>query len=286
MTRKMPILSLLLFPIIPVLLFKFEFIQTLNPEFRYSLTGFGLLLFVLGLVALLMKRCGWAHVIKWVSIYYLAFTCVIWVVYLVSRIIVFTDVYGMEKLLQDHHAAAQWIYIAICFAQPILLPVPEAVTILAGSTILGASQAFLFGFAGTMAGIATMFYLARIGGTRLVSRLVKAEQLERYHRFVRKNEGFFMGVLFVIPVLPDEIVCVGAGVSGVTPRKFLLIAGASKLITSFLLAYSVQVAEWLSMSPSEVMIALSVAIGIMLLAVFVFKKRMNRQSSSPKNSSF
>ncbi|MFC4599831.1 TVP38/TMEM64 family protein [Cohnella hongkongensis] len=284
MTRKMPKVSLLLFPIIPVLLFKFEFIQTLNPEFRYSLIGFGLLLLFLGIAAMLMKRYGWAHIVKWVSVYYLAFTCAIWVVYLVSRIIVFTDVYGMEKLLQDHHAAAQWIYIAICFAQPILLPIPEAVTVVAGSTILGAPQAFFYGFAGTMLGVATMFGLARIGGTRLVSRLVKAEQLERYHQFVRKNEGFIMGLLFVIPVLPDEIVCVGAGVSGVTPRKFLLIAAAAKLATSFLLAYSVQVAEWLSMSPSEVTIALSVAVGVTLLAVFLFKRRMRSQAPRQDNS--
>ncbi|OXS60478.1 hypothetical protein B1A99_08630 [Cohnella sp. CIP 111063] len=285
MTRKMPVIALLLFPIIPVLLFKFEFMQTLHPEFRYSLMGFGLLLFLSGIAAMSLKRYGWAHVVKWVSVYYLVFTCAIWILYLVSRIIVFTDVYGMEKLLQEHQSAAQWIYIAICFAQPILLPIPEAVTVVAGSTILGASQAFLLGFAGTMLGVATMFYLARIGGTRLVSRLVKAEQLERYHRFVRRNESFIMGLLFVIPVLPDEIVCVGAGVSGVTPRKFLLIAGISKLATSFLLAYSVQVAEWLSMSPSQVTIALSIAIGVMLLAVFVFKKRMNRQPAH-KDSSF
>jgi len=279
MAKRMPYLSILLFPIIPVLLYKFEFIQTLNPVFRYSLTGFGVLLFVLGVFSLWRKRQGLAHAVKWVSVYYLVFTGAIWLIFLVSRIIVFTDVYGLEALLAERQAEASWIYFLICYAQPIILPIPEAVTVLAGSTILGAPQAFLLGFVGTMLGVGTMFYLARIGGTKLVSRLVKAEQLDKYHRFVRKNETFIMGLLFVIPVLPDEIVCVGAGVSGVTPRKFLLIAAISKLVTSFLLAYSVQVAEWLGMTPSQVMIALAVAVGVTIVAVFLFKRRMKSNSA-------
>jgi len=283
MAKKMPLLSIILFPIIPLLLYNLEFIQRLNPGFRYTLMGFGVLLFALGVTALALKRQALAHAIKWVSVYYLAFTGAIWLIYVVYRIIVFTDVYGMEALLAERRAAASWIYFAICYAQPILLPIPEAVTVLAGSTILGAPQAMILGFVGTMLGVGTMFYLARIGGTKLVSRLIKAEQLDKYHRFVRKNETFIMGLLFVIPVLPDEIVCVGAGVSGVTPRKFLLIAAISKLATSFLLAYSVEVAEMLSMSPSQAMIALSVAIGAMLLVVYLFKRRMKRTSPQDDN---
>lgn len=49
-----------------------------------------------------------------------------------------------------------------------------------------------------------------------------------------------MILLFIIPILPDEIVCIGAGISKVNLKKFLIIALLSKSIIFFTLVYAVE----------------------------------------------
>jgi len=172
----------------------------------------------------------------------------------------------LQELLEQNRSAAIWIYAALCFLQPIALPLPEALTVMAGSAVLGAFTAFIAGFAGTMLGVTAMFALARYGGMKVAAKLVKPQQMERYHRFVSRHEWPILVALFVIPVLPDEIVCVGAGISGVAIRRFLAVAVLSKLATSSSLAYSVELGALLSISPAQLLLAVgAVALAALLL---------------------
>ncbi|MBN3555841.1 VTT domain-containing protein [Fictibacillus nanhaiensis] len=150
---------------------------------------------------------------------------------------------GLETILNEKMELAKLIYFSVCYAQPIILPVPEIVTVVAGSAALGPFTAFILGFMGAVLGIFTMFYLSRIFGMKMVHRLVNEKQLDQYHRFVKKNETWILILLFIVPVLPDEIICVGAGVSGVKVKRFVLIAVLAKLLTTFSLAYSLRLTD-------------------------------------------
>lgn len=192
------------------------------------------------------------------------------------------DAQDLRTLLEQHRSVAVWIYFAVCFLQPIALPLPEALTVMTGSAVLGAFAAFVAGFAGTILGIFSMFALARAGGMKLVARLAKPEQLDRYRRYVARNEGLILLALFVIPVLPDEIVCVGAGLSGVSVSRFVLIATLSKLLTSFILAYSVPLGAWLSITPTQML----VLAGTIALAAMAFPRvmRMGRRREAGRRA--
>lgn len=48
-------------------------------------------------------------------------------------------------------------------------------------------------------------------------------------------------MLFILPILPDEIICIGSGLAKLNGYKFIGIAAISKLITSISLAYSLEV---------------------------------------------
>lgn len=61
------------------------------------------------------------------------------------------------------------IYFLICFFQPIFLPIPEIVTIMSASEILGPFKAFIIAFLGTVIGIIVMYSIARIAGEKYVS---------------------------------------------------------------------------------------------------------------------
>ncbi|MFE8699717.1 TVP38/TMEM64 family protein [Cytobacillus sp. FJAT-54145] len=207
-----------------------------------------------------------------ISLYFFIFISIVSILYYVSALLVLTDTYGMEKLLREYGTTAKLLFIIICFAQPIVLPIPEAITVGAASTVFGSFQAACLAFAGTFSGILVMYFLARYGGTKIVSKMIKMRHLEQYQNYVRRNETFIMGILFIIPILPDEIICVGAGISGISIKRFVLIAALSKLFTSFALAYSVELANLFQLSNSQFIAYLTAIITVIFLTTYFIKK--------------
>ncbi len=218
-------------------------LATFESLYRTILLITGYSVIILLITSYIFKRELFFEKIKTISIVYSIVMAAIFLTYSMSRIMVTIDNKGLETILNENMELAKLIYFSVCYAQPIILPVPEIVTVVAGSAALGPFTAFILGFMGAVLGILTMFYLSRTFGMKLVQRLVNEKQLDQYHRFVKKNETWILILLFIVPVLPDEIICVGAGVSGVKVKRFVLIAVLGKIVTTFSLAYSLRLTE-------------------------------------------
>jgi uncharacterized membrane protein YdjX (TVP38/TMEM64 family) len=186
----------------------------------------------------------------------------------------------MEILFHENHIVASFIFFTICFLQPILLPFPEAATVGAGSAVLGSFPAASISFAGTLSGIMIAYFIAKIGGQKLIRKWVKEHHIKQYERYVSRNEISILLILFVIPILPDEIICFGAGISGVSFMKFLIIAGVSKLITSFSLAYSVDLAQSLALNNTQLILLVIVILGIVMLTSVISKKMLLKRNNT------
>jgi uncharacterized membrane protein YdjX (TVP38/TMEM64 family) len=63
-------------------------------------------------------------------------------------------------------------------------------------------------------------------------------------------------------------------------KKFLIIACASKLITSFSLAYSVDFAQSVSLTSNQFSVLLIVILGIVLLTSFISKKMLLKRNNT------
>lgn len=209
-------------------------------------------------------------------IYMFCLLLIVFMTFYLTKILVLTDAYGLERMLREYEAEGKLIFFLVCFLQPILLPLPEAVTLPAGSAVFGSAAAAFLGFTGTLSGIIVMFLTARIGGLKLVSRFIKERHLIKYQKYMEKNENTILMLMFVIPILPDEIICVGAGMGGVSFKKFLGIASISKMLTSLLLAYSLSLANALSLSGSQLLLVVSVVIGVFYSVSHLYKKKKDR----------
>jgi uncharacterized membrane protein YdjX (TVP38/TMEM64 family) len=84
----------------------------------------------------------------------------------------------------------------------------------------------------------------------------------------------------MLPILPDEIICFGAGISRVSFMKFLIIAGVSKLITSFSLAYSVDLAQSLPLTNTQLILIVIVILGIVILTTVISKKMLLKRNNT------
>ncbi|MDF2790565.1 MAG: hypothetical protein K0S80_3666, partial [Neobacillus sp.] len=67
--------------------------------------------------------------------------------------------------------------------------------------------------------------------------------------------------------------------SGVSFKRFLFIAGAAKLITSFSLAYSVDFAQSLALTPTQLSFLVPVILGIVLLTSLISKKMLLKRNN-------
>ncbi|WP_215025817.1 VTT domain-containing protein [Bacillus sp. ISL-39] len=219
------------------------------------------------------KRNNLLKINRMLLLYLGAILLLVLAIFYVTKVVVFTDAYGFEGLLKEHLQTAKYIFFFISFAQPIILPIPEAVTVPGASAVFGPAVAAAIAFLGTLLGITAMFFAARYGGRKFISRFIKEEQLRKYQHYVSKNETMIMFLLFIIPILPDEIICVGAGIGQVSPKRFLLIASISKLFTATLLAYSAELAKTLSLTPSQLMFGFS-AIVFTLFGITVLTKKL------------
>lgn len=171
---------------------------------------------------------------------------------------------------------AELIYFLTTFIQPILLFTPEAATIAAGNLALGAEKAFFIGYAGILSGILVMYAIGRFGREKIIARLVKPEKLEQFSNYDVKNETLFLGALFIFPVLPDNVICAGAGIAKLSFRTFFLVAAVTKLLTTLVYAYSL---DLLDLIPDERVPHFAAKVGIIALVLvlqYVYRRYRRR----------
>lgn len=252
--------------------FVFALLPTVLPIYKWLYLSALLVVLTLDGYFVMTRRNSLMRINRMILYYLGAIVLLTLAIFYVSKVIVFTDMYGFEGLLKEHLHTAKYIFFFISFAQPILLPIPEAVTIPGASAVFGPGVAAAIAFPGTLLGISVMFFAARYGGRKFISKFIKEQQLEKYQKYVSKNETLIMFLLFIIPILPDEIICVGAGIGQVSPKRFLLIASISKFFTATVLAYSVELAERLSLTPPQLMVGFS-AIVIILFGITALTKK-------------
>jgi len=259
--------------------FLLEFLPTVVSIYKGLFTFAILSILLLDFYLVLSNHKKILKVTKIALVLILICISVVGLIFYITKFLVFVDTYGVERILIDHISIAKLIFFTICLFQPIFLPIPEAVTLPAGSAVLGSFQGAYIGFLGSISGIVVMYFLARIGGLKLVAKFVKEKHLKRYQEYVSRNETIILTLMFIIPILPDEIICVGAGISKVSFKRFIIIASISKLITSSLLSYSVYLAKLFSLSATQLVFGSSIIILFVFLLSFIIKKSIKKANA-------
>lgn len=179
----------------------------------------------------------------------------------VIKLVLVINQYGFQSVLSQYGNKAALIYFLVNFLQPILLPLPEPITIMAGSKILGEFNGAVLGFLGTALGIITMYFFIRLTGSKFIDKFVSENQIKKFNKYISKHEVLVILSLFILPILPDEAICIGAGLMKLNAYKFMSIAIISKIVTSFSLSYSV---KFIKINSIEIM--------LIIFAVLMIKK--------------
>lgn len=146
---------------------------------------------------------------------------VILAVYLVFHFLGWTKLNKeqLQDFISGTGAVAPLVFIGVTFAQVTLIPIPGAVTILAGSYLFGFWKSFLYSYIGMMIGSIVSFALGRVIGRPYVNWVAGSSQkADEWIKKLKGRENVFLFFAFLLPFFPDDILC---AVAGALPVKWI-----------------------------------------------------------------
>lgn len=115
------------------------------------------------------------------------------------------------------------LFFLVQFLSVVLAPIPSNITAAAGGLLFGTWPAFLLTFGAVVAGSLLTFYLARALGRDFADRLVNRKLSEKYQDVLRTKAPVFLVLAFLFPFFPDDMLCILAGLSDISFRRFAVI---------------------------------------------------------------
>lgn len=151
-----------------------------------------------------------------------------------------TDREQLELLVKKSGVWGPLLFIIIQMVQVVLPIIPGGITCGAGVVIFGAWHGLLYNYIGIVAGSMINFYLARRYGQCFVKYFVKEETYEKYISWLEKGKKFdkFFAFAIFFPCAPDDVLCLIAGLTRMTWKKFaaIILLGKPASIAMYSLA--------------------------------------------------
>lgn len=130
----------------------------------------------------------------------------------------------LQEFIASTGAIAPLVFIAVSFAQVTLIPIPGAVTILAGDYLFGFWRSFLYSYIGMLGGSVLAFALGRIIGRPYVNWVAGGkEKADEWIKKLKGRETVFLFFAFLLPLFPDDMLCSVAGVLPVSWATFMIM---------------------------------------------------------------
>lgn len=130
------------------------------------------------------------------------------------------------------------VYFLVCVLLPICIPVPEAAVILWGTRQIGSLGAFFFGVTGSVLGLVIMYSLSSLIANRISKGKKERRQLAWLKQLTVRYRVWILGVLLIVPLVSDEVLCVGSAFLQISLPQFLKIGIIAKIISIGMIAFS------------------------------------------------
>ena len=132
----------------------------------------------------------------------------------------FDDTDSLLELIRRYDSYAVLIFVAVQFAQVTILPLPATLTTIAGFTVFGVGETLLYSSAAIIAGSMVAFAAGRTFGVRLAVWLCGAKSVAKYRELLKGRETLLLYAMFLLPIFPDDLLCVIAGLGSMSYRSF------------------------------------------------------------------
>ena len=127
---------------------------------------------------------------------------------------------SLRAYIENFSPYSHRCFFLIQFLSVILAPIPSNVSALAGGVLFGTWVSFLLTFSAVATGSLLVFSLARGLGRDAVTRLVGRKVSEKYLDVIHAKTDIFLVLAFLFPFFPDDVLCILAGLTQISFRRF------------------------------------------------------------------
>ncbi|MBQ9785768.1 MAG: TVP38/TMEM64 family protein [Clostridia bacterium] len=202
---------------------------------------------------------------------------VVGALYLVARWLGWTEIdrddlqQRLQRFIEERGVLAPLIYILISFLQVTFVPIPGAVTILAGNYVFGTWQAFLYSYIGMLGGAMFAFALGKWIGRPFVNWIAGSpEKVDAWLSRLHGRENVLLFFMFFLPFFPDDVLCAVAGILPIGWTGFFIMQLITRMtsVGATLLLMSGEVIPWSGWG-----IPVLAAIGVLAIVAFIVSYR-------------
>ncbi|MBK8900483.1 MAG: TVP38/TMEM64 family protein [Anaerolineaceae bacterium] len=162
---------------------------------------------------------------------------------------VLSDQEFVSSYVQSFGVLAPLVLAFLQVLQVIVAFIPGHVFVIAGGYIYGLPWGLVFNITCVVAASQLAFMLARWAGRPLVHHLADPEVIEKWETIAEERGFLFFTIAFVLPVFPTDLMNFVAGLTGISPRKFLaanfLGRLPSVLVLTLIGSHGLELSSWM-----------------------------------------
>lgn len=146
---------------------------------------------------------------------------------------------GFSDLLINLGIFGPFIFILVQISQIIYPIIPLGLTNVIGDLIFGHAWGFVFNCIGMLIGSSINFFLGRRFGKGFLLAFINDETYQKYKERINRGNGLkkLLIIGFILPLFPDDIFCIIAGMSKITYKEFFKLILFYRPISLFVFTF-------------------------------------------------
>lgn len=144
----------------------------------------------------------------------------------------------LELVIKSFGVMAPIFFLILQIIQVIFPIIPGGITSGIGVILFGPFWGFILNYAGSMIGSIIAFVLVKRYGRDFILKFTDQKTYDKYIGWLDKGKKFdkFFAVAILIPGFPDDLLCMIAGLTSMSFKKYIFIIATCKPLA--LIAYS------------------------------------------------
>lgn len=149
---------------------------------------------------------------------------------------VFKDINALRGLVGNSVILGPIVFILLQILQVVIPIIPGGVSSAAGVLIFGPYLGFVYNYVGISIGSVIIFLLGRRYGKPFILSMISDKTYDKYIGWLDNQSRFekLFALAIFLPVAPDDALCLMAGLTNMTVKKFTLIILLAKPASIFL----------------------------------------------------
>lgn len=149
---------------------------------------------------------------------------------------VFKDMQSLRGLVGTSTVTGPIIFVLIQILQVVIPIIPGGISTAAGVLIFGPYAGFLYNYIGITVGSLIIFLLARRYGKPFILSLISDHTYTKYSGWLAKEKRFerLFALAIFLPVAPDDALCLMAGLTTISFKRYTLIIFLAKPFSIYL----------------------------------------------------